>query len=153
MTELPLFTDFDQHHVLQPAALTSEPSNILTAVEQQAAADADAAAFISSEYSGSQTVSQLVRSSVRCSDILRANNVGPGSSTAMELSGPGPEAAVGLLGILRCGSSAVLVPTSTTQQQLPRNVTALLSTSALEDSCIATATGDSALQVSAPWRP
>ena len=151
LAELPFFTGIEQQSLVQPASLTTVTLNLSTAVEQQVAADAAAAAFITSDYSRSQTVSQLVSSSARCSEILSAHGIGPGSSTAMELSGPGLEAAVGLLGILRSGSSVAFLPAGTTQQQLPSNITALLSTD--EDSCIATADSNSLPKASCPPPP
>ena len=105
--------------MLQSIELSPSGPDLCAAVERQAAATPEAAATITSEYSHSTTVSQLASSSAKCTKLLRAHGIGPGSLIAIEISEPGLPAAVGLLGVLGSGSSAVFLPSNTGCGQLP----------------------------------
>ena len=143
----PLFTDSDQQDVLQSASLSLRTSGVNSALEQQATADAEAVVVVGTDCRKSWTARQLITSSSRCTAVLRAHNVGPESLTAMHLSGPGFAAAVGLLAILRTGSIAAFLPTSTAYRKLqgPDNVAALNFTD--DASKVAISSCDSELEV------
>lgn len=130
-------------------------SDLCAAVERQAAACPEPAALTDTAYSHTQTLSQLVSSSAKCTKLLSAQGVGPGSLVALQLSEPGLPAfpaAVGLLGVLRSGSSAFFSPGSAGRGQLPlpSTVSALLLTE--EPSQLASKGSSSASEVGCTQR-
>ncbi len=135
LAELPLFTYQHQLRVLHPAAISQASSgfeSIQAAVHRQAAQLPAGVAFAASEYCSGQSRSQLLRSSACCSALLRSHGIPAGSCTAMQLPGPGIEAALGLLTILNNGGSVAFLPSggaAAGQQQLPEGVSVIIDTS------------------------
>ena len=136
LSELPLFTYQHQLRVLHPAALSHGLSgfqSIRAAVHAHAARLPAAVAFATSDFCSveGQSWSRLLHASARCSAILSSHAMPSGSCTAMQLPGPGIEAAVGLLTILSgSGSIMFLQPGAATaiQQKLPESVSTVINT-------------------------